>query len=110
MSHSTQLNDETINQQAARHEDTAQNISGQLDVLKQQVDETLHNSRSAATQALSNTTDSWVESVRKSVLSHMTAMANDIRREARDQVALDEESMKAVLNVPMETGNFLGVS
>jgi len=110
MSHSTQLNPETINQQASRHEETAQNISGQLDTLKQQVDETLHHSRSAATQALSTTTDNWVESVRKSVLSHMNAMAQDIRREANDQQALDEESMKTVLNIPMETGNFLGVS
>jgi hypothetical protein len=110
MSHSTQLNPETINQQAARHEDTAQNISQQLDQLKQAVDDTLAQSTSAATRALSTTTDNWVESVRKSVLEHMNAMAQNIRREASDQEALDQESMQSVLNVPMETGNFLGAS
>jgi uncharacterized protein YukE len=110
MSHSTQLNPETINQQAARHEETAQTISQQLDQLKQHVDDTLQRSTSAATRALSTTCDNWVESVRKSVLDHMNAMAGNIRREANDQEALDQQSMQAVLNVPMETGNFLGVS
>jgi hypothetical protein len=109
MSHSTKLNPQTINQQATRHEETSQNISQQLDTLKQAVEDTLAQSTSAATRALSTTTDHWVESVRKSVLDHLNAMATNIRREANDQEALDQESMNTVLNVPMDTGNFLGV-
>ncbi|WIX98218.1 hypothetical protein QRX60_29595 [Amycolatopsis mongoliensis] len=109
MSHSTQLNTETINQQAARHDETADNISQQLDQLKSQVEATLAASTSSATRALSTTTDRWVESVRKSVLDHLHAMAENMRREAKNQDAMDSDSMQSILNVPMETGNFLGV-
>ncbi|KFU75365.1 hypothetical protein SAMN04489729_7086 [Amycolatopsis lurida] len=109
MAHSTQLNTQTINQQASRHEETAANISQQLDQLKAQVEATLAASSSSATRALSTTTDRWVESVRKSVLEHMHAMAENMRREANNQDAMDSDSMQAILNVPMETGNFLGV-
>ncbi|QKV73998.1 hypothetical protein [Amycolatopsis sp. Hca4] len=109
MSHSTQLNAQTINQQASRHEETADNISQQLDTLKSQIEATLAASPSAATRALSTTTDRWVESVRKSVLDHMHAMAENMRREANNQEAMDSDSMQSILNVPMETGNFLGV-
>ncbi|MFD2419611.1 hypothetical protein [Amycolatopsis pigmentata] len=109
MSHSTQLNVETINQQASRHEETANNVSQQLDQLKSQVEATLAASTSAATRALSTTCDNWVESVRKSVLEHLHGMAENMRREANNQDAMDSGSMQAILNVPMETGNFLGV-
>jgi uncharacterized protein HemX len=108
VSHSTQLNAQTINDQASRHEQTADNISQQLDVLKSHIETTLAASPSAATRALSTTTDNWVESVRKSVLAHMHAMAEIMRREANNQDSMDSESMQAILNVPMETGNFLG--
>ncbi|WP_410604739.1 hypothetical protein [Amycolatopsis sp. lyj-90] len=108
MSHSTQLNAQTINAQASRHEDTADNISGQLDQLKEQVVTTLARSSSDATRALHSTIDRWVESVRKSVLEHMRGMAEIMRREAKGQEAMDSDSMQAILNVPMETGNFLG--
>ncbi|WP_370942287.1 hypothetical protein AB5J62_24560 [Amycolatopsis sp. cg5] len=108
MSHSTTLSPQTINQQADRHDTFAQNISDQLTQLKNEVDQTLQMSTSAATRALSTTCDNWVESVRSSVLQHMTGMANNMRREASDQEAMDQESEKAILNVPMETGNFLG--
>jgi hypothetical protein len=110
VAHSTQLNAQTINQQAGRHEETADNISQQLDQLKAQVEATLAASASSATRALSTTTDRWVESVRKSVLEHMHAMAENMRREANNQDAMDSDSMQAILNVPMETGNFLGAS
>jgi len=107
--HSTQLNVETINAQATRHEDTAQNISQQLDQLKAQVDATLAASTSSATRALSTTCDNWVESVRKSVLAHLNTMAENIRREAANQDGTDQENTSAINNIPMETGNFLGV-
>jgi enamine deaminase RidA (YjgF/YER057c/UK114 family) len=109
MSHSTQLNVTTIDQQAARHDSTAENISQQLNQLKAHVEATLAASGSAATRALSTTCDNWVESVRKSVLQHLSAMADNMRREAKNQEGTDQTSTQAILNVPMETGNFLGV-
>lgn len=109
MSHSTKLSPETINQQAAKHDTTRENINGQLDQLKVEIENTLNSSPSAATRALSTTTDNWVESVRKSVLAHLETMAQNIRNEANNQGATDSESMNKILNLPMETGNFLGV-
>ncbi|GAA1027414.1 MULTISPECIES: hypothetical protein [Amycolatopsis] len=109
MSHSTQLSPATINTQASRHDQTADSISGQLDQLKSQVDATLAASPSAATRALSSTCDHWVESVRQSVLKHLHTMAEDIRAEANNQSAVDEQNMHDVLNVPMDTGDFLGI-
>lgn len=109
MSHSTQLNAQTINQQASRHEETAQNISQQLAQLKSEVDATMQQSNSAATRALSTTCDNWIESVNNSVLKHMNTMAEIMRREAKNQDAADVDNMQAVMNVPMETGNFLGI-
>lgn len=108
MAHSTQLNAETIKQQAQRHDDTAQEISSQLDALKAQVDSTLAASGSAATRALSTTTDDWVERVRKSVLSHMHAMAENMRKEADAQHQMDSDNMQSILNLNMETSAFLG--
>lgn len=108
MAHSTQLNNETINQQAARHETTADNISQQLDQLKNEVDMTLASSKSAATKALSSTCDSWIESMRKAVLSHLREMAQNMRNEATTQQATDSENMQKITSVPMETGTFLG--
>lgn len=110
MGHSTTLSPETINAQAAKHDDTRESINGQLDQLKTEIEQTLAASASAATRALSTTTDNWVESMRKSVLSHLETMAQNIRNEAKNQGAVDEESMTSILNLPMETGNFLGVS
>jgi uncharacterized protein YukE len=110
VSHSTQLSVDDINIQATRHEETAEKIDKELNALKAQVDATLERSTSAATRALSTTCDNWVESVRKSVLAHLRTMAENIRRESKNQESTDQDSMKEILNLPMETGNFLGVS
>jgi hypothetical protein len=108
MAHSTQLNAETINQQATRHEETANSVSQQLDQLKAHIEGTLAASSSAATRALNTTCNNWVESVRKSVLQHLNTMADTMRREAKGQDAQDNDSMQKILNIPMSTGNFLG--
>jgi hypothetical protein len=106
----TKLSPGEIHAQAARHDETRENISGQLDTLKTEIQNTLAASPSAATRALSTTTDNWVESVRKSVLSHLDTMAQNIRNEANNQGATDETAMQNIINLPMETGNFLGVN
>jgi uncharacterized protein YukE len=110
MAHSTTLNPETINTQATRHEETASGISKQLDQLKVQVDATLAASWSGATKALQTTCDNWVENLRKSTIAHLNNMATNIRNEANNQAGTDEEAVAAINNLPMETGNFLGVS
>ncbi|MFE3785125.1 hypothetical protein ACFXPA_43895 [Amycolatopsis sp. NPDC059090] len=109
MSHSTQLSPSTINTQAGRHDQTADDISRQLDQLKSSVDATLAASPSAATRALSSTCDHWIESVRNSVLKNLHTMADYIRAEANNQTSVDEQNMHDVLNIPMDTGDFLGI-
>jgi uncharacterized protein YukE len=108
MSRSTQLDPAEIHKQANNHDQTRENIVGQLDQLKVDVQNVLAASGSAATRALSTSTDSWVESVKKTVISHMEQMSTNIRREADGQEATDEELHQAILNIPIETGNFLG--
>jgi formylmethanofuran:tetrahydromethanopterin formyltransferase len=108
MSRSTQLDPAEIHRQASNHDQTRENIVGQLDQLKVDVQNVLQASGSAATRALSTSTDSWVESVKKTVISHMEAMAQNIRREADGQEATDETLNQQILNIPIETGNFLG--
>jgi uncharacterized protein YukE len=112
MAHSTTLNVNQINTQAQRHDDTATEIGRQLDQLKVQVDATLQASWSGATQALQTTCDNWVESVRKSVLSHLTNMATNIRNEANNQEGTDQEAKDIINNLSMgvETSSFLGAT
>jgi hypothetical protein len=106
----TKLSPEQIQVQAGRHDTTRESIDQQLNILKSEIQNTLAASPSAATRALSTTTDNWVESVRKSVLSHLQTMAENIRNESNKQAATDETAMQTILNLPMETGNFLGVN
>ncbi|KZB80807.1 hypothetical protein [Amycolatopsis regifaucium] len=108
MAHSTKLNDQDIIAQAARHEETANNVNDQLDNLKREVEATLAASTSAATRALSSVTGEWVEAVRKTVLSNLNGMAGDMRREAGAQVDTDADNTQSILNVPMGTSTFLG--
>ncbi|ONI87840.1 hypothetical protein ALI144C_07815 [Actinosynnema sp. ALI-1.44] len=109
MPKTTTVSVETCNQQAARHDAMADDISQKLDSLKTEVHNTMMASTSAATRALTNTCDNWVEAVRKTVLDHMRKMAENIRREASNQAALDEESMNAITSLPLSTLDFLGV-
>jgi hypothetical protein len=108
MAHSTQLDPTEIHRQADKHDTTRENIVGQLDQLKVDVQEVLQRSTSAATRALQSSTDTWVESVKKSVIAHMQTMAENIRREASDQEGTDEDLNSQIMNIPLETGSFLG--
>ncbi|GAB3733655.1 hypothetical protein GCM10027598_58470 [Amycolatopsis oliviviridis] len=106
----TQLNSNDINAQARAHDETADNISGQLDQLRSQIEMTLAASNSAATKALSTTCTNWVESMRKSTIEHLRTMAQNMRAEAGHGEATDADNMQRILSIPMETGNFLGAS
>lgn len=105
---STQLDKDQIYAQASKHEQIAQQISDSLNTLQTNVDDTLNRSSSEATKALKMSTETWVASVRKSVLEHMNAMAQNIRREADNQEGTDQSSMKKIMDIPLETGIFLG--
>jgi uncharacterized protein YukE len=109
VAHSTQLSVSMIEQQAGRHDQTADSINKVLDNLKQDVETVLSRSKNGATSALNTVCDHWVESVRKSVIAHLQNMAENIRRESKNQNATDEEAAQALLKLPMDTGNFLGV-
>ncbi|ALG10361.1 hypothetical protein [Kibdelosporangium phytohabitans] len=109
MPKTAQVSVEKCNQQAARHEAMADNISQKLDGLKTEVHNTMMASTSAATRALTSTCDNWVEAVRKTVLDHMRNMAENIRREASNQEALDQQHMEEITKLPLGTLNFLGV-
>ncbi|MFL6119487.1 hypothetical protein [Actinophytocola sp.] len=109
MAHTTQLDPDEIRKQADNHDTTREAICAQLDQLKLDVEHVLQASKSAATQALSTSTDTWVENVKKSVIAHMQAMAENIRRESNNQEGTDETSNQQIMNIPLETGTFLGV-
>jgi hypothetical protein len=108
MPHTTQLDPEEIRKQADKHDTTRESIVGQLDQLKVAVEQVLSASGSAATRALSTSTDTWVENVKKSVIAHMQAMAENIRRESNNQEGTDEDLNQQIMNIPLETGSFLG--
>ncbi|TDV42165.1 hypothetical protein [Actinophytocola oryzae] len=109
MAHTTQLDPDEIRKQADNHDTTREDIVAQLEQLKTAVDDVLGRSTSAATRALSTSTDTWVENVKKSVIEHMKAMADNIRRESNNQEGTDEDFNQQIMNIPLETGTFLGV-
>jgi len=108
MAHTTQLDPVEIQKQADNHDNTREAIVGQLEQLKVDVQNVLQASGSAATRALSTSTDSWVENVKKSVIAHMQAMSENIRRESKNQEGTDEDLNQQIMNIPLETGSFLG--
>ncbi|MFC3452609.1 hypothetical protein [Amycolatopsis speibonae] len=110
MSQTTHLDNEVILAQASAHDTTRENIDKQLNDLRAFIQTTLEASSSAATKALKTTCDNWVESLRKSAMSHLESMAQNMRVEAGKGEATDSENMQRILSIPMETGNFLGAS
>jgi membrane-associated HD superfamily phosphohydrolase len=108
MAHTTQLDPDEIRKQADKHDTTRDSIVGQLQQLKVDVENVLQASTSAATKALSTSTDTWVENVKTSVIEHMRAMADNIRRESNNQEGTDEDFNQQIMNIPLETGTFLG--
>lgn len=108
MAHTTQLDPEQIRKQADNHDTTREAIVGQLKQLRIDVQNVLQASGSAATRALSTSTDTWIGNVEKSVIAHMEAMAENIRRESSGQEGTDENLNQQIMNIPLETGSFLG--
>jgi hypothetical protein len=106
----TKLDPAEIHKQANLHDETRNRIDGTLSTLRSEVESLLQNSGSAATAALNTTTNNWIDTVKKSVLDHMTSMATAMRNEADGQDFADQESMDEILNLNMDTGSFLGVT
>ncbi|MFD9698005.1 hypothetical protein [Lentzea sp. NPDC059081] len=108
MSHSTSVDGDQITRLAEKHRTTAEDIKGQLQQLRNHVAETASRSTSGATTALQSTCDEWINALERNVLAHLGAMADNIVRESKNQEGTDQEANKAILNVPMITGSFLG--
>ncbi|GAA1981851.1 hypothetical protein [Amycolatopsis minnesotensis] len=110
MSHTTTVDKDKIFDQANKHEQFAQEMSQELDKLLSHIESTTSASPSEATKALSHTAESWIASVKKTVLEHVNTMATNIRNEANNQTGTDESLVKQINSVQIETSNFLGGS
>lgn len=104
----TQVSETTVNAQAQMHEAKRDEIGDRLNNVLHTINEVKASSRSGLTMALAEAGERWTTAVRKSVLAHMTAMAENIRRAASDQNQADEENVKSVNNLPIATMSFLG--
>lgn len=108
MAKATQVDPTQVNQQASMHEQKRDDIDAQLKSVRVTVDDVKASSTSAMTTALAEQGEKWIDAVQKSVLAHMTAMANNIRAAASDQGEADMESVKEINNIPVATKSFLG--
>ncbi|MEV0679414.1 hypothetical protein AB0I60_23110 [Actinosynnema sp. NPDC050436] len=106
----TSLSPAAVNAQAARHVQTSTTVDGHLKNLITDVESVLSVSKSDMTAALRATTQRFADSVRKSALEHLNAMATNIRNEAKGQAALDKEHERQIINMPIETSRFLGAT
>jgi hypothetical protein len=104
----TTLDPTKVEAQAGVHETTRDEIGRDLDNLRSYVTGLLSASPSEATRALARVTEDWVDSVKKSVLEHMTAMVKNLRGAVTDQTDADDASSKLILDIPLVTNKFLG--
>jgi hypothetical protein len=109
MAKATQVDPTQVDQQAKMHEEKRDDIVTQLKSVRVTVDDVKAHSNSAMTRALAEQGEKWIDAVEKSVLSHMTAMANNIRAAASDQGEADMESVQQINNIPIATKSFLGM-
>lgn len=103
----TTLDPVKVESQAVVHEGTRDDIGDELDRLKTDVAALLEASSSEATKALEQVTNGWIDSVKKSVLEHMTAMVKNLRGAVNDQTDADGANSKTILDIPLVTNQFL---
>ncbi|MDT8912070.1 hypothetical protein [Amycolatopsis sp. PS_44_ISF1] len=105
----TQIDPAQVNQQASMHEQKRDDIVSQLKNVRVTVDDVMQHSKSGMTQALAEQGEKWIDAVEKSVLAHMSAMADNIRAAASDQGEANMENVKQINNIPVATKSFLGM-
>lgn len=103
----TKVDPQVVEKQASDYESTRDDLAGQLENSRTQAKDLVDSSSSEATKALMDIIDTWVDNTKKTMLEHMTTMAGDIRHAKDDQVAVDEQGAKAILNIPPVTSKFL---
>lgn len=104
----TKVDPEVVEAQAKSYETTRDNLSQQLENSRTQAKSLVDASSSEATKALLDIIDTWVNNTKKTMLEHMTTMAKDIRHAKDDQLEVDSQGAKAILNIPPATSTFLG--
>ena len=104
----TKVDPDVVEAQAKSYETTRDNLDQQLESSRTQAKSLVDNSSSEATKALLDIIDTWVNNTKKTMLEHMTTMAKDIRHAKDDQLEVDQNSAKAILNIPPMTSSFLG--
>jgi uncharacterized protein YukE len=105
---STKVDPDVVEAQASSYETTRDNLSQQLENSRTQAKNLVDSSSSEATKALLDIIDTWVNNTKKTMLEHMTTMAKDIRHAKDDQLEVDSQGAKAILNIPPATSTFLG--
>jgi len=104
---STKVDPEVVEAQAKSYETTRDNLAQQLENSRTQAKGLVDTSSNEATKALLDIIDTWVNNTKKTMLEHMTTMAKDIRHAKDDQLEVDSQSAKAILNIPPATSTFL---
>ena len=105
---STKVDPDVVEAQAKSYETTRDNLDQQLENSRTQAKSLVDSSSSEATKALLDIIDTWVNNTKKTMLEHMTTMAKDIRHAKDDQLEVDSQGAKAILNIPPATSTFLG--
>ncbi|MFC9254312.1 hypothetical protein [Amycolatopsis thailandensis] len=110
MANNTQVSEEEILAQAKAHDDTRAEIEQNLNSLSAFIANTLQASTSEATRALEQTFGNWVKGLRAAALLNLEEMSASMRSESSKATQADVDNSRAILSVPMSTGNFLGAS
>lgn len=103
----TTLDPHKVEAAAKNHEATRDSLAGELDAARARADGLLAASSSEATKALQQVVDGWANSVKNTLLEHMTAMVGNLRGAITDQTATDQAGMKQILDLPPVTNKFL---
>jgi hypothetical protein len=103
----TKVDPEVVEAQAGKYESTRDDLDHQLETSRSTAKNLVDSSSSEATKALLDIIDSWVNNTKKTMLEHMTTMAKDIRHAKDDQLEVDSQGAKAILNIPPVTSSFL---
>ncbi|WP_424186980.1 hypothetical protein ACOBQX_03870 [Actinokineospora sp. G85] len=98
----TKLNQGDINTTANSHQDFIDNLeNNHLRQLRADVESTLNQSTNAATRALEQVCDVWIEQMKSGVITNVNGMIQAIKSSAEGQTQMDEENAKKISNLTM---------
>ena len=98
-----------IEDQAKYYETSVTDIDTILGRGRTHAQQVMDSSSSAATQALNEVIEGWVNTTRKTMLDGMTELAGLLRQEKENKVSGDQSAGGRIQNfVPPATSSFLG--